>query len=246
MKRILIIGATSAIAEAAARRWQERERELRLFLVGRTPTKLDAVVQDLQTRGATVAGFQLDANELPRHTEMLDAAWAFLQQVDIVLIAHGSLPEQRACEQSVELTLREFATNATSAIALLTLIANRMETQRSGTIAVITSVAGDRGRQSNYVYGAAKGALSIFLQGLRNRLLPSGVHVLTIKPGFIDTPMTQAFAKSALWATPQQISGALVRACERHSDIVYLPRLWALIMWIIRRVPEGLFKRLKL
>jgi short-subunit dehydrogenase len=131
-------------------------------------------------------------------------------------------------------------------IALATVLANRFEAQRSGSIAVISSVAGDRGRQSNYVYGAAKGAVTLLLQGLRNRLSKSGVQVLTIKPGFVDTPMTAEFKKGALWAKPDDIAHGIVSAIDRRRDVVYLPGFWRLIMLIIRHIPEPIFKRMSL
>jgi decaprenylphospho-beta-D-erythro-pentofuranosid-2-ulose 2-reductase len=131
-------------------------------------------------------------------------------------------------------------------MSVLTHLANRFERQGFGTIAVISSVAGDRGRQSNYVYGAAKGAVSIFMQGLRNRLHPRGVQVLTIKPGFVDTPMTAAFPKGILWARPQQVARGICEAIEKKRDVVYLPWFWSPIMGVIRGLPEALFKRLRL
>jgi len=129
---------------------------------------------------------------------------------------------------------------------LLTLLANRFEAQRHGTLAVIGSVAGDRGRQSNYVYGTAKGALAIFLQGLRNRLHPAGVRVLTVKPGFVDTPMTASFKKGPLWAAPEAVAAAIVAAVERGRDVIYTPWFWWGIMTLIKLVPERVFKKLKL
>jgi len=163
------------------------------------------------------------------------------------LIAHGTLPDQQACAASAGLTLQEIQTNAISTIALLTHVANYFEQQGSGSIAVISSVAGDRGRQSNYVYGSAKAMVSTFLQGLRNRLQFSGVHVLTIKPGFVDTPMTAHITpKGKLWAQPQDIAKGIVRALNKQQDVVYLPWIWRYIMLIIQHLPEFLFKRLRL
>jgi decaprenylphospho-beta-D-erythro-pentofuranosid-2-ulose 2-reductase len=162
------------------------------------------------------------------------------------LIAHGTLSDQKACEGSVELTLHELNTNALSVVALLTRIANLMAQRRAGTIAVISSVAGDRGRGSNYVYGSAKALVTAFLSGLRQRFGKCGVNVVTIKPGFVDTPMTAAFAKGPLWAHPERIAAGIVRAIDRNSSIVYLPGFWRPIMWVIRTIPERVFLRLSL
>jgi short-subunit dehydrogenase len=245
MKRILIIGATSAIAEAAARQWAARGEAL--FLVGRRQQKLDDIAADLKVRGAAKAGvLALDATDVAAHEAMLAAAVAELGGLDVALIAHGTLPDQKACEASVEKTLQEFDNNGLSVIALCTLLANHFEAQGSGSIAVISSVAGDRGRQSNYVYGAAKGMVTRFLQGLRNRLAKKGVQVLTIKPGFVDTPMTAAFPKGALWAQPADVARGIVAAIDAGKDEVYLPGFWRLIMLVIRHIPEFIFKKLSL
>jgi short-subunit dehydrogenase len=245
MQKILIIGATSAIAEAAARRFAQRGDAL--YLLARNSERLDALLADLKIRGAAVtAGAPFDANDFGQHAAAIERAASALGGLDAVLIAHGTLPDQQAAQADVALTLQEISTNALSVISLLTLIANRFEAQRSGTIAVISSVAGDRGRQSNYVYGSAKGMLSIFLQGLRNRLCKVGVHVLTVKPGFVDTPMTAAFPKGPLWATPEQVGGAIASAMDRKRNVLYTPFFWAGIMAIIRAVPEAVFKKLSL
>jgi short-subunit dehydrogenase len=245
MQKILIIGATSAIAEACAKRFAAQGH--RLFLLARNSTRLESLAQDLRVRGATeVHCASFEANALETHQALLEQVKTELNGLDRVLIAHGTLSDQQACEQSVELTLQELQTNALSVIALLTLLANHFEQQRHGNIAVIGSVAGDRGRQSNYIYGTAKGALSIFLQGLRNRLHKSGVQVLTIKPGFVDTPMTAAFPKGPLWATPEKVALDIDKAIEKNKDVLYTPGFWILIMLIIKSVPETIFKRLSL
>lgn len=250
-QRIVIFGATSAIAQAAARQWVARGA--RLCLIGRNPAKLEAVAADLRVRAgpdgaARIHALQADLDELDRHDGLIAAAWQALGGgIDVALIAHGSLPDQRACENDPALALRELHTNAVSAVQLASRLASRLATQRSGTIAAISSVAGDRGRQSNFVYGASKGMLSLYLQGLRNRLSPLGVHVLTIKPGFVDTPMTAAMDKKGpLWATADQVAGGIVRAVDRRRDVVYLPGFWRLVMALVRAVPERWFKRLKL
>jgi len=130
-------------------------------------------------------------------------------------------------------------------ISLLTHLGNRFEQQGFGSIAVISSVAGDRGRQSNYVYGSAKAMVTTFTSGLRQRLYAKGVSVITIKPGFVDTPMTAAFKKGPLWAKPEHVAAAIV-ATERGAGEYYLPRFWWAIMMIIKNIPELVFKRLSL
>lgn len=245
MQRVLIIGATSAIAEATARLYAERGA--RLHLVARNRARLDAIADDLLVRGAPeVTRAVLEVNDIGAHASALDEAWRTLGDVDVVLIAHGTLPDQKACEASVETALAEFATNGTSTIALLTLVANRMQTAGRGSIAVISSVAGDRGRGSNYLYGSAKAAVSTFLSGLRQRMAKHGVDVVTIKPGFVDTPMTRDFKKGALWAKPEAIAEGIVRAVDKGRPVAYLPWFWFGIMTIIRCIPEFLFKRLSL
>ena len=242
MKRALIIGATSAIAEATARGLAQRGAAL--YLVGRNAQRVAAIASDLTARGASQVGHEaLDVNDFAAHEAMLDRAMRAAGGLDIVLIAHGTLSDQHACEGSVELTMRELSTNALSVVALCTRIAPRLSMQGRGTLAVISSVAGDRGRRSNYVYGSAKALVSAYLSGLRQQLSPAGVQVLTIKPGFVDTPMTAAFAKGPLWASPQRVAAGILSAIENRRDVVYLPGFWRPVMWIIRMIPEGIFKR---
>ncbi|MFQ5828782.1 MAG: SDR family oxidoreductase [Candidatus Methylomirabilia bacterium] len=245
MRRVVIIGATSAIAHETAKRFAAESAWL--FLVGRNQEKLAAVANDLRVRGAgRVETFVLDLAELARHQELLAKATDALGGLDAVLIAHGSLPDQRACERSVAGTVAGFMTNCVSVISLVTLLANYFEEQRSGCIAVIASVAGDRGRQSNYVYGAAKGAVDVFLQGVRNRLSKAGVSVVTVKPGLVDTPMTASMRKTVLFASARNVGEGIHKAMVSGRDVVYLPWIWRWIMAIIRGIPETLFKRMSL
>jgi short-subunit dehydrogenase len=242
---ILVVGATSAIAEATLRVLARRGD--RIYLVGRRADPLTAIAADLAVRGAPCAGYAvLDVNDHSRHRAVIGDADAALGGIDVVLIAHGSLPDQAACERDAALALAEIGTNALSVISLLTELANRFEARGRGTIAVIGSVAGDRGRQSNYIYGTAKAAVEVFLQGLRNRLHSKGVHVLTIKPGFVDTPMTAAFKKGPLWSTPERVARGIVAAIDGRVDVVYLPGYWRLIMLCIKAVPERIFKAMRL
>lgn len=243
--KVLIIGATSAIAQETAKRFATDGAEL--YLIGRDERKLLAVQEDLLVRGAKhVMSVAADLNQVDRHEGLLGQAVAALQGLDVVLIAHGSLSNQQHCQASVPVTMQELMTNALSTISLLTLLANDLEKRRGGCLAVISSVAGDRGRQSNYVYGTAKGAISIFLQGLRNRLARSGVTVITIKPGFVDTPMTQHLPKNLLFAAPSSVGAGIYRAIRSRSDVVYIPWFWSLIMLAIRAIPERVYKKLSL
>ena len=245
MKNVIIIGATSAIAEATARVLAQQGDNL--YILARNEQRLKSISEDLKIRGAArVAYNQVDVNIFEDHQFLINTAFETLGKVDVVLIAHGTLPDQRACEINCNLALEEINTNAISTILLLTHVANKLEVQKSGTIAVITSVAGDRGRQSNYVYGSAKGMVSIFLQGLRNRLNRSGVVVIDIKPGFVDTPMTEGFKKGPLWANPEKIAESIVLAIKKEKTVAYLPWFWAYIMLAIKHIPESIFKRMKL
>jgi short-subunit dehydrogenase len=245
MKRILIIGATSAIAQEFARIAAGRGSEL--FLVARKADRLNILAADLKARGAgKVATLVADANDFEQNTSLAKGAVAELGGLDAVLIAHGVLGDQRASERDFRLAEAEYKTNFLSVVSLMTTLAAYFEDKKRGVLAVISSVAGDRGRQSNFIYGSAKGALSLYLAGLRNRLYPSGVAVLTIKPGFVDTPMTAHLKKGLLFASPGKVARDIYRAMEKRRDVLYTPGIWFWIMFIIRMVPERIFKRLKL
>jgi decaprenylphospho-beta-D-erythro-pentofuranosid-2-ulose 2-reductase len=245
MAIILVIGATSAIAEQCARLWAARGDAL--FLVGRNAVVLDTIAADVRLRGAERVGrHALDLTALELHEAMMEAAVAFFGTFDTALIAHGVLPDQAQCEQSVPETIDALTVNALSTVSLMTLIANRLEAQRSGTLAVISSVAGDRGRASNYVYGSAKAMVTAFASGLRQRLHAAGVAVVTIKPGFVDTPMTASLEKSILWVKPGVIAQAIVRQIDRRQAVIYVPWYWRVVMAGIRAIPETLFQQTRL
>jgi len=246
MKNWIIIGATSAISESVCRIWSVRG--YKLFLVGRDEKKLATLRDDYSVRGASdVYTHVMDVNQFEAHEACWNAAAEQMGRIDGIFIAHGTLPDQKACEASFSTTQLEINTNGMSVISLCTIAANEFEKAGKGDIAVISSVAGDRGRQSNYVYGAAKGLVSIYLQGLRNRLFKSGVHVTTIKPGFVDTPMTAEFDKGGpLWASADQVANGIVAAVDKRRNVVYLPWFWWGIMNIIKHIPEMIFKRLSL
>jgi hypothetical protein len=242
---ILIVGATSAIAEALARRYAAGGASF--FLAARDTDKVTAIAADLVARGAgRVETHPFDAADADGQDRMLESAAALFPRIDVAVVAYGTLPDQEAVERDPAAVARAFETNATSVVTLLTRLANLFESQRSGTLVVISSVAGDRGRPSNYVYGAAKGAVSLFAQGLRARLVRAGVHVLTVKPGLVDTPMTAHLPKNALFATPETVAERVQRAVARQANVVYAPGFWRPVMAGVRAVPERWFKRLKL
>ncbi len=244
-EHVLIVGATSAIAHAVARRYAADGAAL--FLAARDPQKLAAAADDLRARGATrVETHVFEADDLAGHAALVATVTAAFPHLDAALVAYGTLPDQAAVERDAEAVAAAFTTNATSVVALLARLGEVLERQGRGTLAVISSVAGDRGRPSNYVYGAAKGAVSLFAQGLRARLSKKGVRVVTVKPGFVDTPMTAHLPKNKLFASPEKVARGILRAADRRKNEVYVPAKWALIMFIIRSIPEGIFKKLKL
>lgn len=243
--KILIIGATSAIAKATARIYAEGQQDL--FLIARNEEKLDALAADLTVRGAQTVGHAIvDLNKHRDHGKVIDAAFAYLGTIDVALICHGSLPDQDASEINFKLAEREINTNGLSVISLLTILSPKLKQQGSGTIAVITSVAGDRGRASNFVYGAAKSMVSAYLQGMRGKLFPHKVHVVDIRPGLVDSPMTAHLKKGPLWSSPQRIANKIVAGIASRKYTVYAPGYWRGIMFVVRLIPEFIFKRLKI
>ena len=245
MRRVLIFGATSAIVEATARRFADAGDAL--FLVGRSESRLQAVADDLLVRGAARTEIAvLDALDFERQEQVVAAAADFLGGIDMVLIGYGTLPDQQAAEADAELVRQSLEINAVSTLCLMTRLANELERAGSGTMAVISSVAGDRGRRSNYVYGAAKTSIDHFADGLRCRFAGSNVRIVTIKPGFVDTPMTAEFRKGFLWASPKAVAAGIHSAMLRGREVVYVPWFWRWIMFAIRIIPGWLFRRLPL
>lgn len=246
MKNILVVGATSAIAEAVARLYAAKHA--RFLLVGRDEERLAMIALDLGVRGAEQTHTRAwSAHDSDGIDALVSDAVEKLGRIDLVLIAYGSLPDQELCQQSRAASREAIETNLTSVVELLTPLANLMESQGSGTLAVLSSVAGNRGRQSNYVYGAAKAGVTVFLDGLRNRLFRSGVSAVTIKLGFVDTPMTAHIeTKGALWVAPKRAAKGIRHAIERRKHVAYVPWFWRPIMACIRLVPEFVFKRMRL
>ena len=241
-KRVLILGATSAIAQAFARRLAERH--CNLMLVARNQERLDAVAADLRARGAagTISLLSnLDAVE--EHAAMLDQAWSHFGGFDLAFIAYGAYAERDDAEETTTL-LDLLQTNYVSAAHLAIRIALRFSEANSGHLAVITSVAGERGRKRNYVYGSAKGGLSIFLQGLDHRLAGLKVRISDIKLGMADTPMTEHIPDLFLKVSPTQAVGAMLRGIERDRSVIYAPGFWRWIMVAVRHIPRSIMNRL--
>lgn len=241
--KILIVGATSAIATATARIFAESRDHL--FLIARNEERLSELVADLKVRGAqSVGSTTLDLDDFAAHAGAITEATNFLQQIDVALLCHGVLPDQAAGEADFNLALKSIITNGLSVVSLLTEIAKRLSEQGSGTIAVITSVAGMRGRRPNYIYGSSKALVSVYLQGLRGRLHEHNVQVIDIRPGLVDSPMTASFKKGALWSSPDLVAKIIVRSIAGKKHIVYAPGFWRYIMFIVNAIPEFIFKRM--
>jgi decaprenylphospho-beta-D-erythro-pentofuranosid-2-ulose 2-reductase len=245
MARILILGATSAISRSMARLLAAQGHSL--FLAGRDEEDLTRLACDLSVRyGAAVYWGAVDAQDFGSHESFLRRVYAVMGPVDGVVCAIGYLGAQPEDSKKEDAVRRIADTNFTGPVSLIAPLANQMEASGSGFILGISSVAGDRGRQSNYAYGAAKGAFSLYLQGLRNRLHTCGVRVITIKLGFVDTAMTYGKPGLFLVAAPEKVARRLCRLSERAAGEYYVPRFWWLLMLVIRSLPEAVFKRLKL
>lgn len=241
---IFVLGATSAIVEHTVRNFAKEKAKI--YAVGRNPEKLDAVMQNLRSLGAEVSGESIDLNLIEMHQSLIERAENYLGEFDIVLIGHGASVPQEESEKNISAAINVINTNYVSCISLLNSVSVKMKTNRRGTIAVITSVAGDRGRQSNFLYGSTKAGLDVYLSGLRNRLFDFGIKVITIKPGFIVTPMTVSMKKPIFHSEPKSVGKSIYKAIIRGKDIVYVPWYWMLIMFLIKIIPEPIFKRMKL
>ncbi len=247
-ENILILGATSGIAKAL--NLELASAGHRLILAGRDATQLQRLADDVKIRhNVTVTAEPFDALDFDSHPRFLNKVLAdFGGKLDGVVLCYGYMVDQPVTETDFAAARRTIDVNYTSAVSILHLIAAHMESQKTGWIAAISSVAGDRGRQSNYTYGSSKAALTAFLQGLRNRLTKSNVHVLTIKPGFVDTAMTvgKVNPNSPIVAKPEKVARDIARAIRRRKNVLYTPWFWRIIMTIVCSVPERVFKRMKM
>lgn len=238
---VLIFGATSAVAAEVARSYAARGA--RLHLVARNAEKLSDVARACTSEGATVSVQSADFSVLEQNEHTVERAIAALGRVDIALIAHGDLGDQLASERSFADAEHILRVNFTSVVSLLIPLANHLQQAKAGRIGVITSVAGDRGRPRNYTYGAAKGALNTYLQGLRTRLYASSVSVTTIKLGPVDSPMTRDHEKHALFGEPKGVARSIVKALDAREAEAYVPSFWRAAMPIVKNTPEWLFQR---
>ena len=244
-RRILVLGATSGIAEATCRIWAAEGASL--YLVARNAEKLAVVAADLKTRGAGyVDTLVADLDDTSRHPVLLTNAINSLGGMDIAYLAHGILGDQAAAEQDFEVAAQILHTNFVSVVSLLTWLANYCVQRHAGVLAVISSVAGDRGRKSNYLYGASKAGLSAFLGGLRNRVDREGVTVLNIKPGPVKTAMTAGMPGAEKMADVNAVAKTIAAAVRSRKDNLYVPFQWQPIMFVIRHIPESIFKKLNL
>ena len=243
-QRIIIIGATSTIAEHCARVWAQQPSDF--VLVGRDHYRLESVAADLRVRSpqSSAQAIVMDFSD-PVAIAGLAMQTAVEGHVDIVLIAHGNLPVQADCQQDVTLTRQALEINGLSPVLFAEAFAGQMEKAGSGTLAVIGSVAGDRGRKTNYVYGAAKALIDRYAQGLQHRFAGKRVKIVLIKPGPTATPMTAHLPPRGL-ASANEVAHRIVEAVAAGQAVVYAPARWWLIMMIIRHLPRVVFNRLNI
>ena len=245
-RNIVIVGATSLIAEHCARLWLRQGNVARMTLIGRDRARVEQLAADLRVRGPDVAlqvlsgalGDPADIRRMVNESEDGHPA-------DIVLIAHGYLPQQAVCQTDLAVAQDAMQVNAISPVLFAEAFIERMEQRNAGTLGIIGSVAGDRGRRSNYVYGAAKGLVTRYVQGLQHRVAGTQVKLVLVKPGPTETPMTAHLkAQGAKLADPSAVAQAIVRGLERGRPVVYAPARWALIMMVIRHLPRFVFNRM--
>jgi short-subunit dehydrogenase len=244
-RRIVVIGANSAIAEHCMRQWVGMAA-VDLILVSRNPEKAERVAADLQVRSPASNINCVTTDFLnPQAIQQCAETIALGGALDLVLIAHGALPDQVSCQQDLALCSKSLTVNGISPALFAEAFAGHMQKADTGILAVIGSVAGDRGRKSNYVYGSAKGMVCRYVQGLQHRLSNCGVRVVLIKPGPTDTPMTSHFRRQgARLAKVEHVAQCIVRGIESKKRVIYAPSKWWLIMLLIRHLPLFLFNRL--
>lgn len=243
---LLILGANSLIAQAAASHFAEAGHEI--IFAGRKQDEPEKYANDFAIRyKCRTRAEYIDALDYPSHKKFVEDILAKTPELEYILIVFGYLGTQEKAQIDFTEAHRIIDTNFTGVVSVCELFAAEFESLKKGNIAVISSVAGDRGRQSNYMYGSAKGGLTVYLSGLRNRLFKSGVNVLTIKPGFVNTPMTYGMPlPKPLVASPEKVGKDIYKAMIKRKSVIYTPFYWRWIMFVITSIPEFLFKKLKL
>lgn len=243
---LLVLGANSLIAHAAASHFAEAGHEI--IFAGRKQDEPEKYANDFSIRyKINCRAEYIDALDYPSHKKFIEDLLAKTPELDYVLIVFGYLGTQDKAQIDFNEAHRIIDTNYTGVVSVCELLAAEFETRKKGNIAVISSVAGDRGRQSNYMYGSAKAGLTAYLSGLRSRLAKSGVNVLTIKPGFVNTPMTYGMPMpKIIVASPEKVGKYIYKGMVKRKSVVYTPFYWRWIMFIIRSIPEFIFKKLKL
>lgn len=246
MPTVLILGANAGIGRALAAEFASHQRDL--ILAGRDLEELQALAADLNLRhNVSARAARVDVLDFEGLESALGACLtAAGESLEGVVLCTGYLGDPEAARRDWSEARRILDTNFTGSALALEILAKHFEQKRKGFICALSSVAGDRGRQSNYLYGSAKGGLTTYLQGLRNRLYLSGVHVITVKPGFVDTRMIFGRAKLPLVASPEAVARDIYRVVKSRKNVVYVPWFWRVIMSIVRLIPEGLFKRLRM
>ena len=242
MKNILIIGANSSITRDCIKIWSKQNNKF--FFVARDIDELNKFMSQIEYNHIDFNNkYIIDLNNIEDHIEIFNRAKAYLKKIDIVFICYGTLPNQSECEKNFHLLSKEINTNATSKISIINLAIKNLD--ENSTIAVVTSVAGDRGRSSNYIYGACQSMVNEYISGIRQKLHGSKIRLLTIKPGLIDTKMTNHFKKNFLWTKSDVAAKKITEAVNSQKDEVYIPFYWYFIMKVIKIIPTKIFKRLK-
>jgi short-subunit dehydrogenase len=244
MPSVLILGANAGIGRALAAEFASHRHDL--ILAGRDMEELQALAADLHLRhNVSARAGKVDVSDFDALPSALAACvTAAGDSLEGVVLCAGYLGDPETARQDWREARRILDTNFTGPALALNILANHLEQKHKGFICAVSSVAGDRGRQSNYLYGSAKGGLTTYLEGLRNRLYHSGVHVLTVKPGFVDTRMVFGRARLPLVAQPEDVARDIYRAVKRRKNVVYVPWFWRVIMLVVRAIPEWLFKRM--
>lgn len=243
---LLVLGGNSAIAKSIAEKFASDKTDI--FFAGRNIAEQERIANDFRLRyGINTWSGSFDATDYGSHEQFLSDVLKVMPSVENVILAFGMLGEQQKAAADFDHARQIFQVNFMGSVSILTHLSNYLKEKRKGGIIVISSIAGDRGRQSNYIYGSAKGGLSIYCQGLRNELSKYNVNLMTVKPGFVDTPMTYGLElPKLLLSSPEKVGRIVYKSFRKKKDIVYAPSYWRYIMMIIRSIPEKFFKKLNL